>query len=329
MAFDPVPYFVGGGALHSPEVMRTLAYAATGGAEGVVTPGDLKVTPTAVPGNSVQVSVGAAVLVNRAAASANQSYVARMNTADTVQIAATTSSGSRTDLIVAQIEDPWLSGEPWQDPADPTVGPYVFTRVISNVPAGTTRLQDVSGYAGRTAVTLARITIPAATATITSAMITDLRTLARPRSDRQNYLGTPVDASTTLDVNVWRNFPTNPITGIRVPLWATHAVITMNTTMQYVSGNAYANVQAFMGPAGTLDSTTQFADLQIDTTTSGGAYRSPLLIPNDRPFAIPAAWRGTAVQISSRVRGNANGGVIATRAADYYVADVTFKEQVV
>lgn len=331
MAFDPVPWFVGGGAQHSPEVARTLAYAATGGAEGVVTPGDLKVTPTSVPGNKVQVADGAALILNRAAASDNQTYVARMSTADQVAIAATTSSGGRTDLIVAQIEDPWLSGEPWQDPVDPTVGPYVFTRVISNVPAGTTRLQDVSGYAGRTAVTLARVTIPASTATITASMITDLRTLARPRSQRIVAKGTMAAQTLTISTG-WQNFPQNPITNIQVPTWATHATIVMNSTLRYLSGNAAGNLQSFLGPVNQFDDTTLYGDQYLDTTVVGGEYRQPMMNPSDGYWAIPASMRGTTVALSSRFKGAStatNGAQIRTGDGDYYFADITFVERTV
>ena len=61
MSFDSVPWFVGGGALHSPEVARLLAHAATSGAAGVVTPADLAVSALPVPGASVRVAVGGAL----------------------------------------------------------------------------------------------------------------------------------------------------------------------------------------------------------------------------------------------------------------------------
>lgn len=179
--WDSVPWFVGGGAQHSPEVARLLAYAATSGAEGIVAPEDLKVAPLDVPGGAVRVLPGAALVLNRAAGGGQQTYVARLPEADQVEIASTGSSGGRSDLIVAQIEDPFLPGEPWPEPDDPTVGPYVGTEVIPNVPAGTTRLQDVPGYEGRSAITLARVDLPSSTGTVTAGMITDLRKVAVPR----------------------------------------------------------------------------------------------------------------------------------------------------
>lgn len=324
MGFDPVPWFVGGGAQHSPEVARLLAYAATGGAEGVVAPGNLKVTATAVPGGTVNVAPGGALVLNRAVGGSYQTYVARMVTADNVAIAQTTSAGARTDLIVAQIEDPFMSGEPWQDPTDPTVGPYVFTRVIPNVPANTTRLQDVSGYEGRSAITLARVTVPASTAAITSAMITDLRNVARPRSQRQVYSGVlPATARQITLSGGWSNFPNAPISGIQIPTWATHMILRMETTYSTVSGNDYFYMQSYFG---TDNQYGQIASITIDGA-SASKSRSPIINPTTDPWPIPVALRGTTQSLTTRVRAaGATGGVISTNASDYYIADITFME---
>jgi len=243
MAWDSVPWFVGGGAEHSPEVARLLAYAATGGAEGVVSTGDLKVQPLAVPGGSVVVAGGAALILARSVGGDQQTYVARLPDSDTVAIAPTGSSGGRSDLIVAQIEDPFMAGEPWQDPADPAVGPYVFTRVISNVPAGTTRLQNVAGYEGRSAVTLARVDLPASTGTVTSAMIKDLRTLARPRETTLVYadLGSSAGTLSSTDGKLFP--PYAP--AVTVPEWATHVRVDVSISQLQSAGNSagYVNVQ--------------------------------------------------------------------------------------
>lgn len=326
MSWDSVPWFVGGGAEHSPEVARLLAFAAIGGAEGVVEPGDLKVLPLDVPSGSVRVVVGAALIRNRATGGAQQTYVARNPTEDVVSISETGSAGGRSDLIVAQIEDPNMAGEPWQDPTDPKVGPYVFTRVIPNVPAGTTRLQDVPGYEGRSAITLARVDLPASTGTVTAALITDLRKLARPRSERQVVKGTLTDKTVTLSTSSWQAFPEKPITGLVVPTWATHAAIRIDTTIRFVSGDGYFNLQSYLGTGAPITSGL-FADAIIDSTSGGGSYRQPLVIPSDGVWAIPSALRGKTVQLVTRVQGRSSGGKIATGTTDYYFADVSFMER--
>ncbi|WP_348240077.1 hypothetical protein, partial [Salmonella enterica] len=87
-----------------PEVARLLAYAATAGAKGIVTPGDIKVVPLDVPGSSVRVHAGACLIPSEAAGGAQQTYVGRNPSADTVSISATGSGSGRSDLIVARVE---------------------------------------------------------------------------------------------------------------------------------------------------------------------------------------------------------------------------------
>lgn len=185
MSWDKTPWAIGGGAEHSPEVARLLAYASTSGAEGIVNSGDLKVRELSVPGSSVTVDPGAALIRNRSTGGDDETYVGRLPSQDTVNIAATGAGAGRSDLIVVQIEDPFLAGSPWADPADPTTAQYIFTRVISNVPAGTTTLQEVAGYENRTAITLARVDMPASTGTVIEDYIVDLRGMALPRAERK------------------------------------------------------------------------------------------------------------------------------------------------
>lgn len=327
MAFDPVPWFTGGGAEHSPEVARTLAFAATSGSEGIVTPTDLKVTATATPSGNVQVATGAVIIPSRAASAANQSYVGRVNTADTVAIAPTSSSGGRTDLIVAQVEDPFVSGEPWQTPSDPATGPYIFTRVISNVPAGTTRLQDVSGYAGRTAVTLARVTIPASTATITQAMITDLRKVARPRRQRAiqqaAITGSNWNLSATSNSPAPQDSQVSALT-VDIPSWATYVNISVDVVgLVAVTGPVGGYLDARIG-----DSTNQIATAgtSYNIQTADGATRIAVKIADTIP--IPASMRGTTQRLRVYGRKQAAGsGFLQWQAGSaQHFWDVEFTE---
>ena len=93
MAWDSTPWFVGGGAHHSPEVARVLAYAASSGAEGIVTPEALRVRPLAVPGTSVRIAPGACLIVNRYPGGAWQTYVGRNPVEHTVPITAAGAGG--------------------------------------------------------------------------------------------------------------------------------------------------------------------------------------------------------------------------------------------
>ena len=324
MAWDNTPWFVGGGAQHSPEVARLLGYAATSGAEGIVTPGDLKVQALAVPGGSVRVAPGAALVLNRAAGGDSQTYAARLPVEDTVAIAATGSGAGRTDLIVVQVEDPFMAGEPWQAPADPTVGPYVFTRVISNVPAGTTSLQQVAGYGGRSAVTLARIDIPASTGTITNAMITDLRRVARPRSlqvtvSAQSSGGPLATAVDPVDTTTFVKWPDAATWSVEVPAWATHVQVRGDVVSFVVkSGNTTGQVRAKMFGAGGVSAS-------FDENYGTNPHRGTLAFASE--FTIPVASRGTTqTLIFEALRSQAAGFI----DADLYtssLATIVFSER--
>ena len=321
--FDPVPWFVGGGAEHSPEVARLLAYAATGGGEGIATPSSLRVRATSTPSNQVAINIGAGIILNRAIGGTLQSYIARMPTTDTVTIAATTSSGPRTDLIVAQVEDPNMSGEPWNDPADPTVGPYVFTRVIPNVPSTTTRLQDVSGYEGRSAIALARVTLPANTATITNAMITDLRRMAKPRSERQMPDTSAAPAANNLTNSDFAFWPwaNTPLT-VDVPTWATHMIAKMEFLGGQTVGNAGGQIRLVLGTGSDL---YPFGTYSYNYPDPLQKSRQPVVAAGT--LALPASVRGTTQALRMQGLRSSGTGNLFTVDSTYYITDVQFLER--
>ena len=324
MAWDSVPWFIGGGAQHSPEVARLLSFAATSGAQGIVSAPDLKVTPTAVPGGGVVVAPGAALILNRATGGASQTYVARLPIAETALVAPTSSAGRRSDLIVAQIEDPFMAGEPWQDPADPKVGPYIFTRVIPNVPAGTTRLQDVPGYAGRSAITLARVDLPASTGTVTAAMITDLRKLAQPRSARQVWsAGGHYQGGSDLTATSGRQTWPNATYTVDVPEWATwvHVTLTLAGILQ-VGGQVDANLwlQFNNGDLG--------GSLKVDHDQIIDGVRNTYIITGSGTIA-PSNRGATRTVRLQGTTSSARSGRLRSDAEAHILYDVQFEERAV
>lgn len=222
--WDSVPWFIEGGAEHSPQVARLLSYAAFGGREGIIGPRDLEVRALSVPGTSIRVFPGACSILNRATGATYEAYVGRQPSLGTVAIAPTDASGGRSDLIVALVKNPWLPGEPWPDPSDVKNGPYIDTAVISGVGGNVHDLQAVRP--GWSAITLARIDIPVSTGTITQAMITDLRYMSQVRSSREMLIASPTN-STSLTSTSFVDFPNTASCRltIDVPEWATHAKI--------------------------------------------------------------------------------------------------------
>lgn len=226
MTFEGVPWAIGGGAEVPVEAGRLVAYAATGGADGVSVAGDLKVLPLAVPGSSVRVVKGSALMPSRAAGVDQQSYAVRNLSEEVVGVTATGSGSGRSDMVIVRVEDSTVAGEPWATPVDPVNGPYVFPRVLEGVPSSaiaTNRAaRDYLASQGMTAIPLAGITLPASTGTITSGMITDLRNLARPRSEIVTAHPAPPVPSWLSTIAVDVTWPGGGPT-VDVPSWATHA----------------------------------------------------------------------------------------------------------
>lgn len=294
MTWDSVPWFVGGGAEHSPEVARLLAYAATNGAEGIVSPGDLKVAPLDVPGTSVRVLTGAALILNRAQSGDHQTYVGRLPVEDVVAIASTGSGAGRSDLIVAEIMDPFVPGSSFQTPDDVKVGPYIRTRVISNVAAGTTTVP-----AGITGVALARIDLPASTGTVTADLIKDLRHLAQPRAMSRVYGGPPggtqvwTPASTAAWGDPYGMASLGFIPPVEVPAWATHMDLIFTASVQTIAGSSGATHTKF-GNDSSLRGPTINWDGDLNDLTCADIGR-----------AIPANFRGTTQQSGFGIRVDA------------------------
>lgn len=185
MGFTGVPLFIGGDkAQHSAKASRLLSYAPFNGGEGVVRPSHCRIVEGATPGAFVDMRIGAVVIEGRGPQQFCQSYADLADTEGSVNITPTDSSGTRYDLIIARVEDPHDGSGLWPVPSDPANGPYLHLRVIENVPSDTTTLTELFPQIGvMSGIPLARLRIPASTATITQGMITDLRFLANPRKD--------------------------------------------------------------------------------------------------------------------------------------------------
>lgn len=325
MTWDSVPYVTQlEGAAHAPEVFRTALYASTGGAEGIVDPTDLKVTATAVPGGTLNIAIGSALIRARAAGAAQQTYAARNPTLDNVAVPAT-GNAIRRDLVVVRVEDPGMTGEPWDDPDDPAVGPYVFTRVIPNVPAGTTRLQDVPGHENDTGFALALITIPANTGTYTNAMLTDLRRLARPRQQRIPL--TDLGATTsTLTQTAGTLFPKYQ-PSVTVPDWATHMRVDMTISGLYAGADADTNGLANVSVRA-ADGATVVIDGDQVAFNSDKATRFVHI--GSTPSGDIRAQRGKVVKPSSFMRKAAtNRGDVTYDQYSQMRFDVVFDERII
>ncbi|KRE79942.1 hypothetical protein [Arthrobacter sp. Soil763] len=318
MALDNTPWAVGGGAALGVEVARTLAYASTRGAEGVVGLGDLKVTAQPVPNNTVAVVPGAALILNRYPGGGQQTYGLRNATQTDVPITATGSAGGRTDLVVARILDPQYEGP---EPADPVTFQYSRLEVIQGVPAGTKRAKELN--LGYPAVELAKVTLPANTATVTSGMITDLRRVAQPRRDRAMVTLFPT-ATQTIPTTGYASWPIQPGQKplVAVPEWATRVDI-----VAHLSGVKFAQSGGAMTTAGirTGFGSSLPAENGIivqDAADASGRYHYTLI----GTHVVDESMRGTDQYINLQAYRSAGSGLWTADYQTSIVIDWEFSE---
>lgn len=303
MALDTVPWFIGGGAEHSPAVARMLAYAATNGATGIISATDLKVVALPTPGAAVRIMPGGAALLNRYPGATNQSYTLRNATATDVAVPATGSAGGATRFLILRVDDPEFGG---QAPANVLDGPYVRPVLVSSI----TNLAYPF-------VALARIVQPANTATITQAMITDLREVANPRSPERTMYVAPVATPIYLSNTSWVDFP-GVTENIRVPGWATYAVVTAQIGgLQQAIGGVQSEFSLFFGGVQgqmtAIDAPSIATQDQSRTGTVFLKWESPV-----------AAWAGTSVPLKVMARKMGGTGRIQADKYTQVAYDVQF-----
>lgn len=318
MALDNTPFFVGGGAQHSPEVARTLVYAGTRGAEGIVGLGDLKVQAQSTPTTTVRVSPGAGIILNRYPGGGQQSYTLRNATQTDVAITATGSGGGRTDLVVARVLDPQYEGSA---PSDPVTFQYAKLAVIQGVPSGTKTAKELN--LGYPAIALAKITLPSSTATVTSAMITDLRRVAQPRRERAMVTVFP-DTTWSIPTAGYSSWPITsaqrPL--VSVPDWATRVDI-----VAHMSGVKFVQSGAAMTVAGIRTGfgsslPAQNGILVQDAADTSGRYHYTLV----GTHIVDSSMRGTDQVINLQATRSAGSGLWTADYQTSIVIDWEFSE---
>ena len=326
MAMERVPYLVGGGFEHSAEVMRAMLAASTSGAEGIVNAGDFKVRPLAVPGTSVRVAPGNALIRNSYGGGQAQTYACRAGSETEVPIEATGSAGSRTDLIVARIDDPTYQGGAF----DPLTFEAARFEVIKGVPASTKTVAELG--LSYPAIALARVKLPASTGTVTAAMITDLRSVALPRIQRHlfthNLSNEETDAiNPPVGDEMGEAWP-NVFWNFTIPDWATRVRVRAllgGVRVEEKAPNNYGNLFVRFGTVPTGFS-TQYG--RWDNSMAGGVTRQTFMVADDR--TVPSSFRGIDTRAYIRAtRKNDNRNVPLLDTFSSISLDLEFYETAV
>lgn len=292
-------------------VARMLAYVAGGGAEGIVEPGGLKVLPLAVPGTSVRVLPGAAMVKNLYPGGSLQSYPVYETVQQTVPIVATGSGGGRTDLVIARVRDTEYAAGP----------PGMTFEVIQGVPSNTTA--DYVSALPYPALALARVTLPASTATVSAAMITDLRRLAQPRSLRRVRQSAPQSTPQNMvhDGAVLARWITPAEWQVEIPAWATHVNIRLDVfNAIHLAGNVFGNIGAFV--AGAQAVTAPYAAAWVGASTRAHAHAVG-------EYAIPPALAGTTQTFDLRGNRLVTTGHLQADSQTVVALDLEFTERTV
>ncbi|MFE7780273.1 hypothetical protein [Streptomyces nigrescens] len=313
MALNPTPIATTG-ATHTAQQFRMMLRDLARDNEGVTTGLDLKVSALGTPGAGVQISDGSAVIAGRVS-SVQGSYTAYNIGSDTVSISATGGS-PRSDMLVLRVEDPDYEGT-----RDPATDPIVFWEVIPNVSSSATTVP--SGYS---AIPLARIDIPASTATITSAYIVDLRRVANPRRDRSiwTYFAPNPAVTLTGTSEVWQNFPSAAAWTIPVPAWAAKVKVLFT-----LAGLALDDGIVFGGLTFQFGTKEAAQWVSIDDNQGTGWRRNTLVMADTLSLTdtAGAAMRGTNITLRSRMRTRtANEGTLIIDGGSTFVADIEFEE---
>lgn len=317
----PNPIYIDENALHSPSVIRLLAYGLTSGVQGVIGQTDCAVKALGTPGAAVQAMPGAYMIRAKHLGGSYEGYGGKYTAAETSPtISATTSSGGRSDLVVLEIRNPYVEGSgSWDPPADLVNGPYIYLKVIEGVPNTT---WDITQYdATREAITLARIDRPASTGIVQQNHITDLRSLAQLGGTRTVIEQTTVPpiaqqvyaASTHCNNNdqlnfndlSWKDWPTQATWQVPVPDWA-GAVSVMMTGTPASAASAWGELR--LNFAGTALSPREF-DINNAPDGAINVYRAN--IPYGGVYTVPSAARGHVVTV--KVQAHSNAGTTATR----------------
>lgn len=301
------------GGTNSATEARLMLQASTRASEGVVESGDLKVTQTDTPSSSVQVAAGACI-IRGAEVNFQGSYSGVNAGVDTLAVPA--SGGSATHhLVIVRAEDPTFSGSPWN--TDLEAGESVVKAVlVPNVAAGTTTVP-----AGTSGVALARIDLPASTATVTNAMIVDLREMAGPRTDRTLLTQSPSAQSADIGASTtYSYFSTAPGWNIPIPTWATTVRIKIDIApLRLSDNNFFGDIRATFGSSLTLQRTL------IDDNQGTGVRRVPTLVADT--LTIPDAYRGTSQLLRLQGAGESgNAGRMQVDSGTALAADIEFVE---
>ena len=326
MTFNKAAWAIDGALLNS-SLARTEVYSANSGAEGIVQSNDLVVSALDTAGNGVKISAGSALVLNRYRGylTTDEAYVVSNSSPHVATGLVSSSASAQAFLVAVVIGDPEFAqtGHPWMSSSDPAPGTeatFAYVRPTL-IPCGPSDTALPDAYPAP-AVVLARVNLPANTTTITNAMITDLRKLARPRVQLNvGFSAAPSSLNSLNTTSGWERFPNVAgIQSITIPRWAVKAKV-----MGFVEGarldkagvcrlQPYIEGTSLVGSVTNIDEYAPRNQKDRRTYNVGGEFDVTSI-------------RGQTVNISVRGQANAgNTGVLFSDGNTSVMLQVFFEE---
>lgn len=306
------------GAKFSADSARAESFKATSGRRGVVLPGDLKVSALPVPGAFVRVAPGGASMPAGYPQAPGQSYGTYQAVSEDVPVTATGSGSPVIKYLIQRVTDPQFEGQPPADPVNARYDSFQWVTTLTglNYPY----------------VPLARLTQPASTATVTAAMLTDIRKLIRSQTERYIYVNVPPTTDlTSTSYTIWPEMRPS----VEIPEWATHVNIAVRVTgFRQVNGITHGGLRVRLGNAVAFPAIGEIGGAQIDydfndTPTAGNGLRHPTFSAVMYE-PLPAAMKGTTQQIRLEgFRQASEPGYLRTDIMTQVEFDVWFTEKTV
>lgn len=311
MALETTPIAVTGGE-HTAQQFRMMVRDLAQNSQGVTAGDHLKVTALSTPGAGVQIGDGSATISGKVNSSQGSYNVYNIGS-DTKGITATGGT-PRSDMLILRVQDPQYEGS--RDPSD-----CAFFDVVPNVSSSATTVP--SGYS---AVPLARIDIPASTATVTNAMIKDIRKVTNPRKERTLYPYYAADPYVYISgtSEAWQTFPNLTMANIPIPSWAASAKVVFTISgLRLATGNAWGNFRFLLGAY----EAAQWVGIDDNQGTAARRNTVQMVETIDLTTTTGAAMRGTTQTFKSRMRTRtSNAAQIGVDATTTFNIDIEFTE---
>lgn len=320
------PYAMDGTTISGLELRRQLQREA-GTGSGVARAGDLKITQMDTPGPGVRIAAGDDLIQCRAPGRDRETYgIPLLTSQDYMGDAGTglpgTGSGTpdpvtgilRRDMIIHEVLDPDLPRH-YTPRAEWPAGAVSKLSVVPGVALSAKTVDDVPELNDVTCVELLAINYPPSTATITDAIVEDLRRVQSPKTEivvkafNVTGAGTQFLTSRTAYPSGGQTFPIEAETAgdldVDIPWWATEIKYIATFSQLYAKGGQHALGDFWIQVGASADpNNIKLTPARWDVDEQSAGHRLVCRVAHTEP--IPENLRGTRKRFYPRMNMHPN-----------------------